>query len=160
MRFVAAFAAVTVAVFSILLLEPNLWDALKTFWDRALVWQVGRQSPFSIWDWRQFLASGLPDLHLVQDLLQVLLVIAALVLPFYPRRKSPLQLAALTGALLLGFQLVQTYWFYTYIPWFFPFVAIAILVPHPALAPKEVPALTPPFRGPLPATWQSPVGDS
>jgi hypothetical protein len=36
-------------------------------------------------------------------------------------------LAALTAALLLGFQLVQTYWFYTYIPWFFPFLAFALL---------------------------------
>ena len=39
----------------------------------------------------------------------------------------PLQLAALTGALLLGFELVLTHWFYLYIPWFFPFAAIAIL---------------------------------
>jgi hypothetical protein len=74
----------------------------------------------------------------------VLLVLAALVLPFYPRRKSPLQLAALTAALLLGFQLVQTYWFYTYIPWFFPFLAFALLAPaaqgEPAAAPVSVPA--------------------
>jgi hypothetical protein len=42
------------------------------------------------------------------------------------RRKSPLQLAALTGALLVAFQLVLTHWFYLYIPWFLPFVAIAL----------------------------------
>ncbi len=47
----------------------------------------------------------------------------------FPRRKSPLQLAALTAALLAGFELVQTYWLYTYIPWFFPFAAIAVLAP-------------------------------
>jgi hypothetical protein len=128
-RFVAAFAAVTVAVFSILLLEPNVSHAAKTFVDRALRWQVGRTSPFSIWDWRQYHAAGLPDLHLIQKALQVLLVLGALVLPFYPRKKTPLQLAALTAALLLGFQLVQTYWFYTYIPWFFPFIAFALLAP-------------------------------
>jgi len=46
-----------------------------------------------------------------------------------PRRKSPLQLAALTGVLLAGFELVVTYWFYTYIPWFYPFAAIALLAP-------------------------------
>ena len=126
-RFAAAFAAVTLAVFSILLLEPTVGHAARVFFDRALLWQVGRTSPFSIWDWRQFHARGLPDLHLVQAALQVLLVLAALVLPFYPRRKSPLQLAALTAALLLGFQMVQTYWFYTYIPWFFPFIAFALL---------------------------------
>ena len=43
-----------------------------------------------------------------------------------PRRKSPLQLAALTAALLIGFELVLTHWFYLYIPWFFPFVAFAV----------------------------------
>jgi hypothetical protein len=126
-RFAAAFAAVTLAVFSVLLLEPNVWHAARVFFDRALLWQVGRQSPFSIWDWRQFHARGLPDLHLLQSVLQVLLVLAALALAFFPRRKSPLQLAALTAALLLGFQMLQTYWFYTYIPWFFPFLAFALL---------------------------------
>ena len=44
---------------------------------------------------------------------------------FVPRRKSPLQLAALTAALLVGFELVLTHWFYLYLPWFFPFVAFA-----------------------------------
>jgi hypothetical protein len=28
---------------------------------------------------------------------------------------------------------VQTYWLYTYIPWFFPFAAIALLVPATGL---------------------------
>jgi hypothetical protein len=41
-----------------------------------------------------------------------------------------LQLAALTAALLIGFELVLTYWFYTYIPWFFPFAAFALLAPR------------------------------
>ena len=31
--------------------------------------------------------------------------------------------------LLAGFELVVTYWLYTYIPWFFPFAAIALLAP-------------------------------
>ena len=44
----------------------------------------------------------------------------------------PLQLAALTAALLAGFQVVQTYWLYTYIPWFFGFAAIALLSHHHA----------------------------
>jgi hypothetical protein len=48
---------------------------------------------------------------------------------FFPRRKSPLQLAALTAALLAGFELVLTYWLYTYIPWFYPFAALALLAP-------------------------------
>jgi len=45
------------------------------------------------------------------------------------RAATPLRLAALTAALLLGFELVLTHWFYLYIPWFFPFVAFAVLAP-------------------------------
>jgi hypothetical protein len=56
-----------------------------------------------------------------------------------PRRKSPLQLAALTAALLAGFELVQTYSLYTYIPWFFPFAAITVLAPA-ALKHAHAPA--------------------
>jgi hypothetical protein len=28
---------------------------------------------------------------------------------------------------LIGFELVLTHWFYLYIPWFFPFVAYAVI---------------------------------
>jgi hypothetical protein len=125
-RFVAAFAATTLVVFSVVLLEPSPLHELHVFWDRTVKWQVDRPSPWSLWDWRQYHARGIPDLHVVQRILQALLVAAALVFPFYPRRKSPLQLAALTAALLAGFQLVLTYWLYTYIPWFFGFAAIAL----------------------------------
>jgi hypothetical protein len=127
--FVAGFAVATALAFSILLLEPNPLHAARVFYDRTIAPQVGRESPFSLWDWRQYHAKGIPDLHRVQQALEVLLVIGALVVAFFPRRKSPLQLAALTGALLIGFELVLTHWFYLYIPWFFPFVAVALLAP-------------------------------
>src|SRR5215213_4891846 len=113
--FVAGFLAATAAAFSILLLEPSPVQAAKDFWDRTLGWQIGRESPFSIWDWRQYHA-GLPDFHILQRVLEGLLVAAALALYFVPRRKSPLQLAALTAAVLLGFELVLTHWFYLYLP--------------------------------------------
>jgi hypothetical protein len=58
-----------------------------------------------------------------------MLIAGAVALAFFPRFKSPLQLAAFTGVLLAGFELVVTYWLYTYIPWFFPFAAIALLAP-------------------------------
>jgi hypothetical protein len=127
--FVAAFLVATLAAFSILLLEPSPLHAARVFWDRTLRWQIGRESVFSIWDWRQYHARGLPDLHVLQWVLEGLLVIGALAVYFVPRRKSPLQLAALTAALLIGFELVLTHWFYLYIPWFFPFAAVAMLAP-------------------------------
>ena len=125
------------AAFSIVLLEPSPLHELRVFWDRTIAWQVGRASPFSLWDWRQYHARGLPDLHLVQRALQAALVLGAIAFAWFPRRKSPLQLAALTAALLAGFELVQTYWLYTYIPWFFPFAAIAAFAPA-ALAPAPI----------------------
>jgi hypothetical protein len=54
-------------------------------------------------------------------------VVTAIALPFVPRRKDALQLAALTGLLLVGFEVVLTHWTYYYIPWFFPFVLFGIL---------------------------------
>jgi hypothetical protein len=46
-----------------------------------------------------------------------------------PRRLDAVRLAALSGALVIGFQLCLSYWFYTYIPWFFPFTMIALCAP-------------------------------
>jgi hypothetical protein len=127
--YVAGFAAATLAAFAILLLEPDPAHAVRVFWDRTLGWQLGRESPFSIWDWGQYHAAGIPDLHLVQLPLIGLVLAGAVVAAFYPRRRSPLQLAALTAALLIGFELVLTHWSYLYIPWFAPFVMFAVLAP-------------------------------
>ncbi len=138
--FAVGFAAATLAAFSILFLEPNPLHAATVFWHRTLGWQVGRESPFSIWDWRQYHA-GLPDLHVLQKVLEVCLLVGSVATAFLPRRKTPLQLAALTGALLLGFELVLTHWFYLYIPWFFPFAAYVALAP--GLGPERVPAVAP-----------------
>jgi hypothetical protein len=127
LRFLAGFLAASLAAFTVLLLGPGPIEAARTFGERSLVWQIGRESPFSIWGWGQYHAAGIPDLHVPQRVLQALLVVGAAAAAFFPRRKSPLQLAALTGALIAGFQLVQTHWFYLYLPWFFPFAALAVL---------------------------------
>jgi hypothetical protein len=128
-RYVIGFALATVASFSILLLEPNLWDAIRTFWHRTIPTQVDRHSPFSIWDWGQYHARGIPDLHLVQRVLEVAVTTFAIAVAFVPRRKGPLELAALTAAILLGYELVLTHWFYLYLPWVLPFVALALYLP-------------------------------
>jgi hypothetical protein len=85
------------AAFSILLLEPSPAHAARVFWDRTFGWQVGRDSPFSIWGWGQYHAAGIPDLGPFQQLAIVLLVAGAIACYFVPRRKTPLQLAALTA---------------------------------------------------------------
>ena len=136
--FLGGFLLATAAAFSVLLLEPSPLHAVHVFYDRTIKFQIGRHSPFSIWDWKQY-GAGYPDLHLVQRALQVLLVIGAIAVYFLPRRKTARQLAALTAALLLGFELVLTHWFYLYLPWFFPFVAFVALTAERETVPAEAP---------------------
>ena len=135
--FAAAFGLATLAAFWILLLEPDPLHAARVFWERSIGWQLGRDSPFSIWGWGQYHA-GLPYLRVLQQVLAGLVALGAVGVAFVPRRKSPLQLAALTAAVLIGFELVLTHWFYLYVPWFFPFAAFALLAPAPAPAAEVV----------------------
>ena len=134
-RFALGFAGATVAAFLVLLLEPEPLHAARVFAERTFGFQLDRDSPFSIWGWGQYHAAGVPDLHVVQQVSQVLVVAGAVLTAFVPRRKSILQLAALTAAILIGFELVLTHWFYLYIPWFFPFVAFALLYRRDRAAP-------------------------
>ncbi len=132
LRFGAAFAVATVAAFGLLLLEPGLVEAVRTFSERTLGFQLDRESPFSVWGWGQYHARGLPDLAVPQKVLQVGVLALAGVAAVLPRRKGPLELAALTAAILIGFELALTHWFYLYLPWFLPFVLLALLVPRTA----------------------------
>ena len=125
--FVAGFLVATVIAFWILLLDPSPIDAVRVFFDRTIKIQIDRHSPFSLWDWGQYHARRLPDLHWVQRVLEGCLVVFALALGWWPRRRSPLQLAALTAAVLVAFEIVLTHWSYLYLPWFFPFAAFALL---------------------------------
>jgi hypothetical protein len=125
--FAAGFVLAAALSFWILFLEPDPLHAARVFWDRTFGWQLSRPSPFSIWDWEEY--PGFPNLHHVQTALKVALLLGALAVYFVPRTKNVLQLAALSGALMIGFELVLTHWFYLYIPWFFPFVAFAVLTP-------------------------------
>jgi Glycosyltransferase family 87 len=125
--FAGAFTVTTALCFWALLLGGNPLEAFRTFYERTFEMQVDRQSPFSPWDWGQYHAQGIPDLKWLQQILQVVVVGAALAFAFVPRQKSPLQLAALTGALLMGFELVLTHWAALYLAWFFPFLVLAVV---------------------------------
>jgi len=145
-RVVAGFAVATAASFGVLVVLDGP-GAIVTFWNRTFGWQLDRPSPFSIWDWGGY--PGFPDLAVPQKLLKAGLVLFALVLYVLPRRLDPARIAALGGALLVGFQLLLTHWFYLYIPWWTPCVALALLAPRPAReralapAPAPVPAVRP-----------------
>jgi hypothetical protein len=138
LAFAAGFLVASAVVFSILLFDGHPVQAAQTFYDRTIRTQTTRQSPFSLWDWGRYHARGIPNLHSIQLVLQGLLVIGALAAAFVPRTKTPLQLAALTGALLIGFEMVLTHWSWLYIPWFFPFVVCALLWNDPERAETGV----------------------
>jgi len=131
-RFLAGFAVATLVAFAILAFEPSLWEAVRTFWERTIAYQAGRDSPFSIWGWGQYRAAGIPDLGLLQPVVEVLAVVLAIVVAFVPRTKGPVQLAALTAAVLVAFQITLTHWFYLYLPWVVPFVFLWLLLPQPS----------------------------
>jgi hypothetical protein len=136
LTYLGGFLLGTALSFWILLLEPHPLHAARVFWDRTFGWQLGRSSPFSIWDWDEY--PGMPDLHHVQTGLKVILLVAAIAVYFVPRTKNVIQLGALSAALLIGFELVLTHWFYLYIPWFFPFVVFAALAPAlPSVVAQE-----------------------
>ena len=105
------------------LVLPGGVSALHRAWDSTFGWQLNRPSPFSLWDWGIY--PGFPDLGFVQTGLKVTLAIAAIVVCFRPRVVDSVRLAALSGALLIGFQLTLTHWSYLYVEWFAPFCLLA-----------------------------------
>ena len=146
LRFVVGFLVASALAFSILLFDPSPWHAARAFYQDTFGYQFGRSSPFSLWDWRQYHARGLPDLRWVQRLLYGALVAGTLVLGRWPRRRSPLRLAAYTGVLLVGFETVLTHWSWLYLPWFFPFVAFALLLPARNVSDGPAAVLADPWR--------------
>jgi hypothetical protein len=128
-RYLLAFLVTTALVFFVFLLEPSPLHAARVFFDRTVRYQIGRDAPFSLWDWGQYHAKGIPNLRIVQRVLEAALIGAALAFGWWPRRRSPLRLAALTTVLLVGFEVVLTYWNYPYLTWFFPFACLALVGP-------------------------------
>lgn len=106
---------------------------IGTFLDRSIRWQLGRPSPFSIWGQH-------PGLATAQRLGQYVLIGLALLSYFWPLRKNATQVAAGSAALIVGFQILLTHWFYLYIPWFFPLALIALLVVSGRSKTEEVEA--------------------
>jgi hypothetical protein len=132
------FAAGFVVVGFAAMIWPAIDPGLRTTFDRSLGAQTGRSSPFSVW--------GQANLEWLHSALLVALAALALALAFVPRRKSLLQVAALSAALVIGVQLTLHHWFYLYIVWFYPLllVALALLEREPGGAdPSGAPALSP-----------------
>jgi hypothetical protein len=129
LRTVGRFAAVAVAVAALVSLPIIVaGEPLRTIYDRTIGFQASRGAPFSIW--------GLYDLTAPQHVWQVVAALFALVVALLPRRRDVVGLAALAAAVVIALQLGLTYWFYLYLVWFFPFLAVALFaryrIPDPA----------------------------
>jgi len=118
-RGAALFAAGFVVVTAVVMTWPAIDPGLKTFYERTIASQAGRTSPFSIW-------GQAPSLEPIRIALLVGTGILSLVFAFAPRRKSLVQVAALSAALLISLQLTLHHWFYLYIVWFYPLFLVAL----------------------------------
>jgi hypothetical protein len=107
--FAVAFALVTVAVF-----VPFIPDGgLHELYDRTIGFQELRRGWVRIW-------ASVPGLDWLQTICQVLVAGLALLVAFVPRRKTPAQVTALAGALIIAVQLVSRNWSAAYALWFAP----------------------------------------
>jgi hypothetical protein len=127
-RFVAAFAATTLAV----MLWPAIDPGLHTVYERTIAYQAGRSSPFSIW-------GQVPSLEPLRVALLVGVAGLSLLFAFRPKDKQLFQVAALGAALLIGVQLTMHHWFYLYIVWFYPLLLVAMAVRSPMSNTREQP---------------------
>jgi hypothetical protein len=117
--FVLAFAGIATLVS----IPALAHDSLHTFYDRTILYQSNRGSPFSVWG----LYGNPPTLHDLQLAAQLVAVALALALAVVPRRLDLPGLAAACAAVIVATQLGIEHWFYLYIPWFFGLVMIALL---------------------------------
>ena len=138
-RSVLAFALAFGAVGAAALLWPALDPGLHTFYDRTVAYQSGRDSPFSIW-------GQVPSLEPLRVAILAATAALSLLLAFRPRRKSPIQVAALAAALVIALQLTMHHWFYLYVVWFFPLLLVAMAAlgsERPARGSAAVPEPSP-----------------
>ena len=121
-------------VFGLILLHPALDSGLRTFFDRTVVSQLDRTSPFSVW-------GQVDGIQWAQTAVLAATALFAAALAFVPRRRTLPQVAALAAAVMIALQLSVDHWFYLYIPWFFGALAIALLAISPTdRAPVGEPA--------------------
>jgi glycosyl transferase family 87 len=119
-RVVAPFAAAFAITIALAMAQTLLDPGLSTFWDRTIGNQAGRDSPFSVW-------GQTPSLEWLHAAVKVAAIGLALLVAFVPRRRDPVTVAALGAGVLIALQLTVDHWFYLYLPWFLPFLFVALL---------------------------------
>jgi len=113
---------VAVAVVVAAAMAPFGFDG-GLIWQRTLGYQSGRGAPFSAWG-----LYGIPEIfRQVWSGVVILIALLAGVFPRHGAARTPERIAALAAGVLIAAELSAVYWFYTYIVWFLPAVALAIL---------------------------------
>jgi hypothetical protein len=140
-RSALVFSLVLVAVIAASFAPFVPGPGLREVWDSTLGYQLGRDSPFSIWGQHDWLSP-------VWTAVKVGAAALAVAVAFVPRRKTAVQVAALGAAVLVALQIAASHWFYLYIPWFLPFALVAFFCRH---VPERPP------RAAAPAEAREPV---
>jgi hypothetical protein len=142
-RALALFALAFLGVGALVSIPAFGHDTLHQIYERTIVYQSNRGSPFSVW--------GLYGLHKLESIAELAAVALALALAFLPRRPDLVGLAAACAAVVIAEQLGIEHWFYLYIPWFFPLVMIALFgrLTDPAMPAPAAPSA--PARSSRPA---------
>jgi len=125
----ALFAAGFLVLGGLAMIPALRHDTLHTVYERTLVYQGNRDSPFSVW--------GLYGWHGAELAAELFAGGLALVLAVIPRRGDLVGLAAGCAAIMIAVQISMEHWFYLYIPWFFA-LAIVALLGH--FSPQTAPA--------------------
>jgi hypothetical protein len=113
--YAAAFLGVTLALFL-----PFIPDGgLRELYDSTVGFQQARPGWSTFW-------SRFPELDWLRTIAEVGVAALALLLAFVPRKRTPLQLMALGGALILAVQLSAKYWSASYVSWFAPLALIGL----------------------------------
>jgi len=118
----------------------------EKFWDDTAGYQANRDSPFSIWGQEESLG------WLRAVLMGATLALAVLV-AFFPRRPSPVQVAALAAAVLIAVEITAAHWFYLYVVWFAAPLLVAVAGERPVTPGRGAAGSTSraPSRRPRPA---------
>ena len=115
-RYLLAFVGTLAILTAQFLIDPGL----ETVYDRTIGNQLSRSSPFSVWGQE-------PALEWLQTALKAAIVALGVFVAFRPRRRDLVTVATLGAAVLIATQLAAEHWFYLYIPWFLPFLFVALL---------------------------------
>jgi len=114
-----ALAMTAVIAFSVIAYAPH--GDLGVVWSQTLGFQLHRHSFLSIW-------GQYPQLHPLQVGIQVAVVALACAAAAFSRsERTVAQVGALSGAILIGLQLVAIHWFFFYIVWFVPGVLLMLM---------------------------------